>query len=330
MQAIPSPRLAGALIPVAAGVIVLAGLHAFADFVAMMGLSILVAILLGPVRARLIGRGVGRGLALLACLTLYVVVLGVAGILVVVGLAGFLRDLPALHASLDDAVTKAQLDVIDGDAIEAMVRGMAAAMVGAVATVGYSVIIVAYLLLDADAWPVRIRRAFPNATGLATRAVTLANRLRAYIVARIILGGVAAILDVIALVILGVPNALLWGILSFLLSFIPNVGFILALIPPTIVGLLVGGWQTAVLVVIAYVVINTAIDYVVQPRYVGGQVDISPVIVTVSIVFWTVVLGGAGALLAVPLTIVSRAIFDGFDDARGLAVMLGGDPEGEV
>ena len=184
--------------------------------------------------------------------------------------------------------------------------------------------IVAYLLLDAPGMAARLRAAFGHTSSVPTRAAATADRLRTYLVARTgPLGAVAAVLDTILLVILGVPDALLWGMLSFLLSFIPNIGFIVALIPPTIVGLLVGGPLTALLVVVGYSVINVAIDYVVQPRYVGSEVNLSsgrrdrvaPV------------LGGhpwrVRALLAVPLTIVAMAIFDAFDDSRPLATMLG-------
>ena len=140
------------------------------------------------------------------------------------------------------------------------------------------------------------------------------------------LGGVAAALDTLLLVALGVPAALLWGVLSFLLSFIPNIGFILALIPPTILGLLTGGPLTALAVLVGYVVINTAIDYVIQPRFIGASVDLSPVVITVCLLFWGVVLGPSGALLAVPMTIIAAAVADAFPASRPLGRLLGGGP----
>jgi predicted PurR-regulated permease PerM len=178
------------------------------------------------------------------------------------------------------------------------------------------------LLLEAPRAYDRLQWAFGDRPDVVDRAGLLANRLRTFVVARAILGAIAAILDVILLLVLGVPAALLWGLLSFLLSFIPNVGFILSLIPPTILGLLIGGPTLALAVIVGYTVINLAIDYVVQPRFIGGSVDISPVIVTVSIVFWAGVLGGAGALLAVPLTLIVVALADAFDTSRPLSRLL--------
>jgi AI-2 transport protein TqsA len=141
-----------------------------------------------------------------------------------------------------------------------------------------------------------------------------------------VLGGVAAVLDTLLLLALGVPAALLWGVLSFLLSFIPNVGFILALIPPTILGLLTGGPLTALAVLVGYVVINIAIDYVIQPRFIGASVDLSPVVITVCLLFWGVVLGPSGALLAVPMTIIAAAVADTFPASRPLGRLLGSGP----
>lgn len=319
------------IIGAAAAVVVLAGMHAAASLVSLLILSVLVTVLLAPLQRRLLDRGVHGIVTLVIALAVYLAVLGIAGLLLVVGLAGFLRDLPAyqdelgafadrLGATIGGAGTPAPIDV---EAIGATIRSLAGDIVGALATVGYSVIIVAYLLLEAPHGADRLRWAFGAETEAVARGAALAGRLRAYIVARAILGAVAAVLDVTLLLILGVPAALLWGILSFLLSFIPNVGFILALIPPTILGLLTGGPLVALAVLVGYSVINVAIDYAIQPRFIGGTVDLSAVTVTVCLLFWAVVLGGSGALLAVPLTIMVAAACDAFDDTRPLARLLG-------
>ena len=76
-------------------------------------------------------------------------------------------------------------------------------------------------------------------------------------------------------------------------------------------------------VVVGYSVINVAIDYAIQPRYVGSTVDLAPVVVTVCILFWAVVLGSAGALLAVPATMIAAAVLDAYPGSRGLARLLG-------
>jgi predicted PurR-regulated permease PerM len=127
---------------------------------------------------------------------------------------------------------------------------------GGLVMIGYSVPIVAYLLLEAPRADDRLRWAFGARPDVIDRARLLANRLRTFVVARAVLGAIAAVLDVILLLVLGVPAALLWGLLSFLLSFIPNVGFIISLIPPAILAFLTGGPMLALAVIVGYSVIN--------------------------------------------------------------------------
>ena len=80
--------------------------------------------------------------------------------------------------------------------------------------------------------------------------------------------------------------------------------------------------MTALIVIVSFSIINVAIDYLIQPRYMGTSVNLSPLVVTLSFVFWTIVLGAAGALLAIPLTICAVALADAFSDSRPFARML--------
>lgn len=327
----PGRHLRPGLVAAAAGVIVLAGVHAAASVVSLVVLSVLVTVLLAPLQAALRHRGWPGIAALLTALAVYIAVLAIAALLLIIGLAGFLRDLPAYQDELERVLIEVGASLggagtpppVDAAAVGDAVIAAADAIVGTTVQLGYSVFVVAYLLLEAPRASERLRWAFGAGTEAVVRGAALAERLRAYLVARAVLGGVAAILDTILLLILDVPAALLWGVLSFLLSFIPNVGFVLALIPPTVLGLLTGGPLVALAVVVGYSVINIGIDFVIQPRFIGASVDLSAVVVTVCLLFWAVVLGGAGALLAVPLTIMVAALFDVFDDTRPFARLLG-------
>lgn len=84
------------------------------------------------------------------------------------------------------------------------------------------------------------------------------------------MGAIVAVIDTIMLLAVGVPNALLWGLLSFFLSFIPFIGFVIALVPPTIMALLTGGWVDALIVCGGYIVINTISDNLFKPRIMGS------------------------------------------------------------
>ncbi len=146
--------------------------------------------------------------------------------------------------------------------------------------------------------------------------------MRSYVVLNTVFGLAAAIMNTLLLWALGVDFALLWGVLSFLLSFLPNIGFVLALAPPALLALLQFGVARAVMVAIGFIVINTIVDNVIKPRFVGESLDLTPAVIVLSLVFWGWLLGPVGALLAVPLSIATKFLLEAFDDARWLAHLM--------
>lgn len=132
--------------------------------------------------------------------------------------------------------------------------------------------------------------------------------VRRYMVVTTALGVAQGTFNWLALLVLGVPGAFLWGVLSFLCSFIPNIGYFIAIVPPLVLGLLSGGWPTAVGVVVVYGVINAVVQTFVQTIVVGDAVRLHQSLTFVSVLVWAVVVGPVGAILAVPLTLFVRAV----------------------
>ncbi len=122
-------------------------------------------------------------------------------------------------------------------------------------------------------------------------------------------GAIVGVLDAGALWLIGVPLPLVWGFFSFLTNFIPNIGFVIGIIPPAFLAFLDDGWSGLLLVVLAYSVLNVTIQTFIQPRIVGNSVGLSAEITFMSLVVWTFLLGALGALLAVPMTLLVRAVF---------------------
>ena len=138
-----------------------------------------------------------------------------------------------------------------------------------------------------------------------------------------VFGLLVALVDVAALYWLDVPLPWLWGLLAFITNYIPNIGFVLGLIPPALLALLGGGVRQAVLVIVAYSVINLVIQSLIQPKVVGDTVGLSITLTFLSLVFWTFVVGPLGALLAVPLTLLTKALLVDADPAsRWLELLL--------
>jgi AI-2 transport protein TqsA len=111
--------------------------------------------------------------------------------------------------------------------------------------------------------------------------------------------------------------------LAFITNDIPNIGFVLGLIPPALLALLQGGVRQAVLVIVAYSVINVMIQSLLQPKFVGDAVGLSVTLTFLSLDFWIFVIGPLGALLAVPLSLFVKALLvDADPDSRWLDPLI--------
>jgi AI-2 transport protein TqsA len=156
-----------------------------------------------------------------------------------------------------------------------------------------------------------------------------AGRTRRYLVVTTVFGFAIAVVDGLALLWLGIPLALLWGLLSFVTNYIPNIGFLIGVAPPALLGLLASGWQLMLAVIVVYVVINFVGQSLIQPRFVGDAVGLSTVLTFVSLVFWAWVLGPLGVLLAVPATLLVMALLVDVDPGARWASALVSAPARE-
>lgn len=126
---------------------------------------------------------------------------------------------------------------------------------------------------------------------------------------------------------LGVDYFVLWGLLAFLLNFIPTLGSILAAIPAVLLALVQLGVGEALLTGAGFLFVNIFMGNIVEPRAMGRGLNLSALVVFLSLVFWGWVLGPVGMLLSIPLTMTVKIALENFDDTRWLATILGGPPE---
>jgi len=136
-------------------------------------------------------------------------------------------------------------------------------------------------------------------------------------------GAIGAVANLVVLLALRVDFPFLWCFLFFLLHFIPNIGFIVSMIPPAFVALLEFGWQRALLVVVGFIVTQILCDYVVQPLLMKRGLHISFLQITLSLMIWGFLLGPAGVILAIPLTMASKRFIDNISGRHNPALASG-------
>ena len=157
---------------------------------------------------------------------------------------------------------------------------------------------------------------------LAASLEKFVNGTQSYLVMTALFGAIVGVLDAGALWLIGIPLPLVWGFFSFVTNFIPNIGFVIGIIPPALLALLDSGWETMVLVLVVYSVLNVTIQTFIQPRYVGNTVGLSAEMTYMSLIVWAFLLGALGALLAVPMTLLLRAFFIDSDPRAAWAAPL--------
>ena len=149
------------------------------------------------------------------------------------------------------------------------------------------------------------------------------SKVRTYWVVSTVFGLIVAILDGVALQIIDVPLVMTWAVLAFVTNYIPNVGFVIGLIPPALLALLDSGVSKMVAVIIIYASINFVVQTVIQPKLTGDAVGINATTAFVSLVFWAYLLGPLGALLAIPATIlVKSTLLDHTSGAQWVSALI--------
>ena len=318
------PRMTLVLLTAAGLTVTLAGVRAIAGIIGPVVLALVLTITVHPVRRHLLRRGLPQWLVSLAVVvSAYILVIGVA-VSVVYAIGKLAVLLPAYEADLERYLADAGRWLEDRGVGEEQVSAMVGALdVGSLVTLAADVFgavlgLASNLLFIAA---VTLFMAFDTATtqraldriraikpDLVDAVASFAQGTRTYMGVSATFGLIVAVIDGLTLELMGVPGAFVWAVLAFVTNFIPNIGFVIGVIPPAIIGLLEGGPGLMLGVLVVYSLINVVIQSIIQPRYVGDAVGLTPTITMLSLVFWAWALGPLGAFLAMPLSLLMRAL----------------------
>lgn len=189
--------------------------------------------------------------------------------------------------------------------------------------------VVAFMLLEANGFPVKLRRGIDPNSPVLKKIQEFTQSIRSYVLITTWTGAVTALIDFGILLALGIDLAALWGVLFFLLNFVPAVGFLMAVVPPMMLALLEFGPDKALLVFFCCWLVDNVMDKGIKPRYMQQGLDLSPLVIILSVIFWSWVLGPTGAILAVPVTLMfKKIILESFEETRWLAELMGGGGSG--
>ncbi len=181
------------------------------------------------------------------------------------------------------------------------------------------------LLLEVAQYRQKIQKAFasPTSDRLISAVSNTSEKLRRYLWVMTLTSLLTGALTIVWCFIVGVDLAFVWGIIGFVLNYIPTLGSIIAVIPPTLIALLFNGAGRAIATLIGLAVIQVVMGNFVDPRLQGKSLQLSPFVALFSIAFWGWVWGIPGAILGVPMTVAIILLCQEFKVTRGVAIVLG-------
>ena len=326
------------LVGMASVFIIIAGIRNLAFILNPILLSLVITITLLPLPSWFAKRGIPGWLSLVLTFLVVLAVIGLILLMIFFGMAQLNEVIPTLRlTAASSTVTNAQSEVmgvqigtvtqtIDDFLTSQRFTGVATTFISAL-FVGLSqaflvMLIFAFMLSSALALPSSVRLGLRTDHPLIKQVAALTEDVRRYITLTTVLNFLVGIGNTILLLFLGVDLALLWGLLSAFMGYIPAVGFWIAMIPPLILAFVSDGPVTALLVFAGYVLINGTVENLVKPRMLGRELKISPAVVVIALFVWGWLLGAVGAILSTPLTLLILSILEGFDSSRWITVLL--------
>ena len=187
---------------------------------------------------------------------------------------------------------------------------------------------VVFMLLEASSLPAKLRRAFGEKAASFPQFSEFTDSVKGYMAIKTAVSLATGLLIGGWVWVLGVDFALLWGLLAFLLNYIPNIGSIIAAVPAVLLALIQFGLGKAVIVAVGFLAVNFIMGSIVEPQFMGRELGLSTLVVFLSLVFWGWVWGAVGMLLSVPLTMTVKIALESHEDTHWIAVLLG--PEAEA
>jgi len=330
------------LVVAASFVVVIAGMRAAAPLLTPFLLAVFIAVIASPPMFHLVRRGLPSWAAMLA-VSVMVAAVGAAIVAMVSGsLASFTANLPlyqdklrmlsghfmdwlvGLGVDLPREVLTTYLDA--GKAMK-----MAGSLLGGLGDILTNALLilltVIFILLETSSLPAKLQAALKRPDESMQRLHRVLDNINHYMILKSLMSLLTGLLVGVWLWVLGVDFVMLWAVVAFLLNFVPNIGSIIAAIPTVLLALVQLGPGGALWVAAGYLVINTLVGNVIEPKFMGRGLGLSTLVVFLSLVFWGWVLGPVGMFLSVPLTMALKIALDANPQTRPISLMLGAEIE---
>ena len=331
------------LLSLAAFVIVVAGMKAADALLVPFLLSLFIAVIAAAPLFYLKQKGFPGGLAMLIVIGMIVVIGLLIGWMIGGSLNDFTANLPKYQERLSAQIVRLVVWLnglgvqLDQEAIKTIIDpGKAMGLAGQVisglgnvlAQAVFILITVVFMLMEASAFQNKFHAIADDPEASAERLDAITSSIKRYMTIKTSTSLLTGVLVSLWLWILGVDYPVLWGVIAFLFNYVPNIGSIIAAVPAVLLALIQADPQVAFWTIVGYLVVNNLVGNVIEPRFMGSGLGLSPLVVFISLVFWGWILGPVGMFLSVPLTMTLKIFLDSYESSRRLGLLLGGGEPG--
>jgi predicted PurR-regulated permease PerM len=342
MPDVQRPSNRNLLLNAAAFMVVIAGMRAASSLVVRLLIAFFIAFVCGPLFFWLKKHKVPTSVAIILVLLVITAFGSLLGVLIGTSVNDFTEAWPTYQAKFTKLVSgtvaylnergveiprDTVLDVLNPGTIMNVIGGMLTTLTSMLSETVLILIAVVFILLEAASVPGKVTAVWGNDSKTMKDLERFSKIMQKYIMIKTLISLATGLIVGLSMMFVGVDFALLWGLLAFLLNYVPTIGSIIAAIPPTLLAFVQLGWIHAVIVLSIFLIINMAIGNIFEPRTMGKGMGLSTLIVFISLVFWGWVLGPVGMLLSVPLTMSVKIYLESRKSTQWLGIMLGRSAE---
>jgi len=329
--------LSATLLTLAASVVVIAGMRAAQNLIVPLMLALFLAIIAAPGVSWLKRKRVPSPVAILlvvivmlAGLTVVGIVLGRSVNLFVAAIPQYQVRIDGLVESIPASLERFNIDIDESEITEILSPGSIMSWVGsglkglaALLKNAFVISLIVVFMLMEGVWiPTKLRVAFGEDSGTVQQLSHAATQIQRYLAVKTIISLATGTFIAVWTAVVGLDFVLVWGLLAFLLNFIPTIGSLIAAVPAVLLALVQLGPGAALAVGIGFLIVNVAFGNIIEPNVMGRTLGLSTLVVFLSLVFWGWVLGTVGMLLSVPLTMIIKIILESSETTRPIAIML--------
>ncbi|MCW8811793.1 MAG: AI-2E family transporter [Ignavibacteriaceae bacterium] len=326
------------LLILASFTVIVAGMKAAESIIVPFLLAVFISIVASPPFFYLQKKGIPKVIALLIVILAFLFFIFLIGLLIGTSVNDFTSKVPVYQQKLQGQTQAVVTWLIEKKFIEPdfqlsnvfnpssvlKIIGDTLNQVSGLFANGFLILLtVLFMMLEITSIPVKLKKVSSNPENSILRVQSVFQNINKYIAIKTWISLGTGILVYILLLIIGVDYPLLWAVLAFALNYIPTIGSIIALVPPVLLTIIQLGFIESLIVLVGYLVINTIMGNILEPKFMGKGLGLSTLVVFLSLIFWGWVLGPIGMLLSVPLTIAIKIAVDSSDETKWLAVLLG-------